>query len=185
MIQEAALGLPLVVIFAPILCEIGVYAIRLTLNGQLLAVLVANRVAEKFLSHKNIHCNISTVLRQTLRKGGSVITLYGIPNCDSIKKAKRWLESSGIEYRFHNYRSDGLTREMLEQWISELGWETLLNRRGTTWRKLPESEKSTINADQAIELMLTQPAIIKRPLLDTGKKKLLGFSEESFSSLLQ
>ncbi len=113
-----------------------------------------------------------------------MITLYGIPNCDSIKKAKRWLENAGLEYRFHNYRSDGLTQEMLEQWVTELGFEALLNRRGTTWRKLGEAEKSGINAERAIELMLAQPALIKRPLLDTGKEKLLGFSQESFSALL-
>ncbi|WP_066014390.1 ArsC family reductase [Endozoicomonas atrinae] len=112
-----------------------------------------------------------------------MVTLYGIPNCDTIKKARRWLEGSGVEYRFHDYRKDGLQKDMLEQWAAELGWEELLNRRGTTWRKLPEEEKSAINAERAITLMLEQPAMIKRPLLDTGSQKLLGFSEEQYSNL--
>ncbi|WP_257265410.1 ArsC family reductase [Endozoicomonas sp. ONNA2] len=109
--------------------------------------------------------------------------LYGIPNCDTIKKARRWLEAAGIAYHFHDYRKDGLAQDMLEQWADELGWEALLNRRGTTWRKLPEQEKSAINAERAITLMLEQPAIIKRPLLDTGNQKFLGFSEEQYRNL--
>ncbi|MGO0306362.1 ArsC family reductase [Endozoicomonas acroporae] len=110
--------------------------------------------------------------------------LYGISNCDTIKKARRWLEGAGIEYHFHDYRKDGLLKDMLEQWASELGWEALLNRRGTTWRQLPEEEKAAINAERAITLMLEQPAMIKRPLLDTGSQKLLGFSEEQYRNLL-
>ncbi len=113
-----------------------------------------------------------------------MITLFGIPNCDTIKKARRWLENTGIEYRFHDYRKDGLQKDMLKQWADELGWEALLNRRGTTWRKLPEQEKSAIDAERAITLMLEQPAMIKRPLLDTGSQKLLGFCEEQYSNLL-
>ncbi|KEI70987.1 ArsC family reductase [Endozoicomonas elysicola] len=112
------------------------------------------------------------------------LTLYGIPNCDTIKKARRWLESNGIEYRFYDYRKDGLEKSMLEAWTKELGWEALLNRRGTTWRKLPEEEKPAINAERAISLMLEQPAMIKRPLLDTGNQKLLGFSEQEYSDQL-
>ncbi len=112
------------------------------------------------------------------------LTLYGIPNCDTIKKARRWLESKGIEYRFHDYRKDGLEKSMLEAWTKELGWEALLNRRGTTWRKIPEEAKSAINAERAISLMLEQPAMIKRPLLDTGNQMLLGFSEQEYSDQL-
>lgn len=113
-----------------------------------------------------------------------MVTLYGIPNCDTIKKARRWLVSREIDYRFHDYRKDGLHQSMLEQWADELGWEALLNRRGTTWRQLPDEEKSAINAERAITLMLEHPALIKRPLLDTGQTKLLGFSEEQYSNLL-
>lgn len=113
-----------------------------------------------------------------------MVTLYGIPNCDTIKKARRWLESTGIEYRFHDYRKDGLEKDTLELWASELGWEALLNRRGTTWRKLPEDEKSVINHERAITLMLEQPAMIKRPLLDTDHQKLLGFCEQQYNNLL-
>ncbi|WP_373691348.1 ArsC family reductase [Endozoicomonas sp. YOMI1] len=116
--------------------------------------------------------------------GDNVVTIYGIPNCDTIKKARRWLEGAGIEYHFHDYRKDGLPKDMLEQWADELGWEALLNRRGSTWRKLSDKEKSAINAERAITLMLEQPAMIKRPLLDTGSQKLLGFSEEQYSNLL-
>nr|MDT0250963.1 ArsC family reductase [Endozoicomonas sp.] len=119
-------------------------------------------------------------------KGDNVVTLtiYGIPNCDTIKKARRWLDNVGIEYRFHDYRKNGLEPGILEAWTKELGWEALLNRRGTTWRKLPEEEKSAINAERAITLMLEQPAMIRRPLLDTGSQKLLGFSEQEYSDLL-
>ncbi len=113
-----------------------------------------------------------------------MVTLFGIPNCDTVKKARRWLEGAGIGYNFHDYRKDGLQKDMLEQWADELGWEALLNRRGTTWRKLPEEEKSAINAERAITLMLEQPAMIKRPLLDTGSQKMLGFSEEQYRNLL-
>ena len=113
-----------------------------------------------------------------------MVTLYGIPNCDAVKKARRWLEGAGVAYHFHDYRKDGLQQDTLVQWVDELGWEMLLNRRGSTWRKLPEKEKLAINAERAITLMLEQPPMIKRPLLDMGGQKLLGFSEEQYSNLL-
>ena len=112
-----------------------------------------------------------------------MVTLYGITNCDTIKKARRWLEKSNIEYHFHDYRKNGLQENMLRRWVEELGWETLLNRRGTTWRKLPEEQKSSINEEQAVTLMLEQPAIIKRPLLVTENQKLVGFTEQQYSNL--
>jgi Spx/MgsR family transcriptional regulator len=110
-----------------------------------------------------------------------MLTMYGIKNCDTIKKARRWLEAHQIEYRFHDYRADGLDRE-LDTFIAELGWEALLNTRGTTWRKLDESLRASIdNADAAAALMLEMPAIIKRPLLCApGQPMLLGFSEASY-----
>jgi len=115
-------------------------------------------------------------------------TLYGIPNCDTIKKARRWLDDNGIEYRFHDYRLDGITQKQLKEWSDELGWENLLNRRGTTWRKLDETERECINKTRAIALMVAQPAMIKRPLLETGldsgQKKLLGFNADDYKKLL-
>ena len=111
-----------------------------------------------------------------------MLTMYGIKNCDTIKKARRWLEAHQIEYRFHDYRADGLERAQLDTFIAELGWQALLNTRGTTWRKLDESLRNSIdNADAAAALMLEMPAIIKRPLLCApGKPILLGFSDSSY-----
>ncbi|EBO9259660.1 ArsC family reductase [Salmonella enterica] len=111
-----------------------------------------------------------------------MITLYGIKNCDTIKKARRWLEEHGIDYRFHDYRVDGIDRPLLNTFIAELGWQSLLNTRGTTWRKLDEADRSGItDADSAAALMVEQPAIIKRPLLCAlGKPMLLGFSESRY-----
>ena len=112
-----------------------------------------------------------------------MLTMYGIKNCDTIKKARRWLEAHQIDYRFHDYRTDGLDRAQLDTFIAELGWQALLNTRGTTWRKLDESLRNSIdNADAAATLMLEMPAIIKRPLLcKPGKPMLLGFSDSSYT----
>lgn len=108
--------------------------------------------------------------------------MYGIKNCDTIKKARRWLDAQQIAYRFHDYRADGLDAALLDTFIAELGWEALLNTRGTTWRKLEEARRESIqNAASAAELMLEMPAIIKRPLLCApGKPMLLGFTETSY-----
>ncbi|WP_257287894.1 ArsC family reductase [Endozoicomonas sp. ONNA1] len=114
-----------------------------------------------------------------------MITLYGISNCDTIRKARKWLNAAGIEYRFHDYRKEGLDKVSLQNWSNELGWEALLNRRGTTWRQLPEAQKASVDEASAIELMLEQPAMIKRPLLDTGSKKVLGFSDKQYQALFQ
>ncbi|MFB4356711.1 ArsC family reductase [Pantoea sp. BS_4] len=113
--------------------------------------------------------------------------MFGIKNCDTIKKARRFLESAGVDYRFHDYRADGLTDEQLQQFIDALGYQDLLNTRGTTWRKLPESERDSItDAASAKALMLAQPAIIKRPVLCTADGTLLlGFSETLYQNLLQ
>jgi len=117
-------------------------------------------------------------------KGLTMITMYGIKNCDTIKKARRWLDDHQLEYRFHDYRADGLDRALLDTFIAELGWEALLNTRGTTWRKLDESVRASItNADAAAALMLEMPAIIKRPLLCApGQPMLLGFSDSSYQT---
>lgn len=108
--------------------------------------------------------------------------LYGIKNCDTVKKARRWLDEQQIAYRFHDYRADGLDAALLDTFINALGWEALLNTRGTTWRKLDETRRESIqNAASAAELMLEMPAIIKRPLLCApGKPMLLGFTGSSY-----
>lgn len=108
-------------------------------------------------------------------------TMYGIKNCDTIKKARKWLEASGIDYQFHDYRADGLTTSQMQTFIAKLGWQALLNTRGTTWRKLPEAQRAKItNAEAATALMLAQPAIIKRPLLIAGQQMLLGFNADEY-----
>lgn len=115
-----------------------------------------------------------------------MFTMYGIKNCDTIKKARRWLEENQVEYRFHDYRADGIDAQLLHTFIAELGWEALLNTRGTTWRKLDVSLRDTItHADAAVALMLEMPAIIKRPLLCApGKPMLLGFNESSYEKFI-
>lgn len=115
-----------------------------------------------------------------------MVVMYGIKNCDTIKKARRWLEEQGVAYQFHDYRVDGLDEQLLRDFVARLGWEPLLNTRGTTWRKLDEAQRNACdNADAAIALMLEQPAMIKRPLLDDGKgHALLGFSSESYQQFI-
>ncbi len=112
-----------------------------------------------------------------------MITLYGIPNCDTMKKARKWLEARGIEYQFHDYRKQGIDASQLRAWISELGWEALLNRRGLTWRKLPAEARDAIDEDSAIQVMRENPAIIKRPVLDLGDRRIVGFKEDCYQEL--
>ena len=112
-----------------------------------------------------------------------MVTMYGIKNCDTIKKARKWLEDAGVEYQFHDYKKDGLSAELLDGWIRELGYEALLNKRGTTWRKLPDDIKDNIDEQSARAVMLDNPSIIKRPLLDTGSAKVLGFSVTEYTEL--
>lgn len=109
--------------------------------------------------------------------------MYGIKNCDTIKKAKKWLNEHDVQFTFHDYRKDGLSEELLSSLESSLGWESLLNKRGTTWRKLPEEIKDSINRESAIAIMLENPAIIKRPILNTGKSLELGFSDATYQQL--
>ena len=115
-----------------------------------------------------------------------MIILYGIKNCDTIKKARRWLESQSVDYQFHDYRVDGLDADLLNRFIAELGWEALLNTRGTTWRKLDEAQRASItDAQSAAALMLEMPAIIKRPLLYVpGQPMLLGFNESNYQQFI-
>lgn len=110
------------------------------------------------------------------------ITLYGIRNCDMMKKARTWLEAHGIDYRFHDYKTEGVTRDRLEDWSDKAGWETLLNRAGTTFRKLSEAEKQDIDRGKAIALMQAQPSLIKRPVLEKDGAILVGFRPEVYET---
>jgi arsenate reductase (glutaredoxin) len=113
------------------------------------------------------------------------IIIYGIKNCDTMKKARAWLDKRGIAYAFHDYKTAGIERERLEQWSKKVGWETLLNRAGTTFRKLSDKDKNNLDAKTAIALMLVQPSMIKRPVLDLGDDKLLvGFKPEIYSEAM-
>jgi arsenate reductase (glutaredoxin) len=110
------------------------------------------------------------------------ITIYGIKNCDTMKKARAWLETHHVAYDFHDYKAEGIDRKRLEGWAKSVGWETLLNRAGTTFRKLPEKDKDALTQAKAIALMLEQPSMIKRPVLDVGGKLVVGFKPEIYKS---
>jgi len=112
-----------------------------------------------------------------------MITLYGIPNCDTIKKARKWLSDNGKDYSFHDYKKQGVPEKELRRWVKQLGWETLLNKRGTTWRKLDEATKASVDEASAIQIMLNNPSIIKRPVLTSGKILLVGFSAGEYAQL--
>lgn len=113
------------------------------------------------------------------------VTLYGIRNCDTVKKARAWLEARGVGYVFHDYKIAGVGEARLRGWAGELGWERLLNRAGTTFRKLPEAEREGIAESNAIALMLAQPSMIKRPVLDLGDRRLVGFKEAEWAQALE
>lgn len=113
------------------------------------------------------------------------ITLYGIKNCDTVRKARKWLEAAGIEYRFHDFRADGLDEKDLRSWAKAAAWETLLNRRGTTWRQLPEADKEGVDEKKAIQLMLAQPTLIKRPVLVHGKQTHIGFKPVEYEAFFK
>jgi len=111
-------------------------------------------------------------------------TMYGIKNCDTVAKARKWLEAQGQAYDFHDYKTAGIDRATLEGWVAEHGWETILNRAGTTFRKLDEADRTDLTADKAIALMLAQPSMIKRPVLDLGECRLVGFKPELYAAAL-
>lgn len=113
-----------------------------------------------------------------------MITMYGIRNCDTVKSARAWLDARGIGYDFHDYKTAGIDAARLGAWADELGWERLLNRAGTAFRKLPEAEKEGLGRDKAVALMLAQPSMIKRPVLDLGGRRLLGFSPAAYEEEL-
>lgn len=115
----------------------------------------------------------------------SDVVVYGIANCDTIKKARGWLNDRGIEYRFHDYRKAGLSTGQLDAMVDQLGWEAMLNRRGTTWRQLPQTTRDNIDHDSALELMRENPAIIKRPILACADTLHLGFSDQQYREIFE
>jgi Spx/MgsR family transcriptional regulator len=113
------------------------------------------------------------------------MTLYGISHCETVKQARRWLDAQCIAYAFHDYKRQGLDASQLRAWMDELGWETLLNRRGTTWRKLPEAVRAGMDEEHAFQIMLSSHSIIRRPLLDTGRVRHVGFSATQYQELFR
>ncbi|WP_292066129.1 arsenate reductase [Brevundimonas sp. UBA7664] len=112
------------------------------------------------------------------------LTLYGIPNCDTVKKARVWLDQHGVAFDFQDYKKAGIDRPRLEGWVAEHGWETVLNRAGTTFRALPDADKTGLDAGKAVALMLAQPSMIKRPVLDLGDRTLVGFKPERYAAIV-
>ena len=113
------------------------------------------------------------------------ITLYGVKNCDTMKKARAWLDAKGVEYVFHDYKTEGVDRASVERWVKQAGWETVLNRAGTTFRKLPEKDREGLTEKKAITLMLAQPSMIKRPVLEGGGALLVGFKPDVYETALR
>lgn len=113
------------------------------------------------------------------------ITLYGIPNCDTVKKARNWLEQENIDYQFHDFRKDGLESAQVEKWIDELGWETLVNKRSTSWKALDESQRQNMDAQSALAAILESPTLIKRPLLDNGSSRNVGFKAANYEQIFK
>jgi len=109
--------------------------------------------------------------------------LYGIPNCDTVKKTRRWLDENGVEYEFHNYKKLGISKAVLKNWCKDHGHETLINKRGTTWRRLEQPNKDKLNQKEAIALMQANTSLIKRPILEHGTNRLIGFNEAQFSEI--
>jgi arsenate reductase (glutaredoxin) len=112
---------------------------------------------------------------------GKAVTIYGIKNCDTMKKARTWIDDHGVAYAFHDYKAEGIDRASLERWAKEVGWEVLLNRAGTTFRKLSDAQREAVTEKKAIALMLEQPSMIKRPVLDVGGKLLVGFKPDTYA----
>lgn len=112
------------------------------------------------------------------------IVIYGIKNCDTMKKARAWLDKHGVDYSFHDYKTAGIDKDRLARWSKMAGWETLLNRAGTTFRKLPEADKANLTATKAMALMLAQPSMIKRPVLEIGSELLVGFRPETYAAAI-
>lgn len=109
------------------------------------------------------------------------VSIYGIKSCDAMKKARAWLDEHGVAYAFHDYKTEGIDKAALESWAQQVGWETLLNRAGTTFRKLPDKDRENVTEKKAIALMLAQPSTIKRPVLDIAGKLIVGFKPEIYA----
>ena len=110
-------------------------------------------------------------------------TLFGLKSCDSCRKAMRWLSSQGIDYNFHDVRSDGVSVQMLERWVDALGWEPILNKRSLTWRRIPEIDRQSLGRDKAIGMMLEHPTLIRRPVLETSRAIAIGFSPAAWAEM--
>lgn len=110
-------------------------------------------------------------------------TIYGIKNCDTMKKARVWLDEHAVAYAFHDYKASGIDRAALERWVGVLGWEKVLNKSGTTFRALPEADRADLTRDKAVDLMLAQPSMIKRPILESGDVLLAGFKPDTYLSV--
>lgn len=113
-----------------------------------------------------------------------MFVLYGISNCSTVKKAKDWLQENNIDFQFHDYRKQGLTTELLESFEDSLSWEVILNKKSTGWRKLSDEQKAQVSKQTALQYMLETPTLIKRPILDTGKKMIVGFKAENYQQIL-
>lgn len=110
-------------------------------------------------------------------------TLYGIPNCDTVKKARKWLDAAGVVYHFHDFRADGLAEQQVKAWVDELGWEAIVNRRSTSWRELSDEERAAMSDAAAVTAILAMPTLIKRPLLDMGAARHVGFSAKAYKEI--
>jgi arsenate reductase len=110
------------------------------------------------------------------------ITVHGIPNCDTVKKARTWLDAQGVAYRFHDFKKDGLDAETLRGWMADAGWEKLLNRAGTTFRKLPEADRANLDAEKAVAIMLANPSAIKRPVVTGAGPVIIGFKADEWGA---
>lgn len=114
------------------------------------------------------------------------VTLYGIPNCDTVKKARTWLEKNGIDYTFHDFKKAGLSRDLADAWLAQVPWDVLVNRKGTTWRVLSDERKAAVvDASSAAALMLESPSVIKRPVLACGGRTHVGFSDDAYQQIFK
>ncbi len=112
-----------------------------------------------------------------------MVRLYGIPNCNTVRKARRWLQENGVDYTFHDFKKEGVDPSRLDAWLDRVGWDILVNRRGTTWRRLPEENRKDLDCDKARHLLLSHPSLIKRPVLEQGETLLVGFDPDSYEEL--
>ena len=112
-------------------------------------------------------------------------TIYGIKSCDTCRSAQQWLRRNDVEHKYHDIRTDGLSEEILDRWQEAVGWESLINKRSITWRKIPSVDRESLDSESALQLILTYPTVMKRPVLDTGSAVLVGFDEDRFRAALQ